>query len=168
MNSTDMDCPLQIADLRSGMDYLAQLSLANPVTAERQLMRFLDALLGEPPEPGPLYALLEQARTPLCFVEEEMARRYHNRALPLADGYSTSFRNFDVQSQKGKIVQLAVVGSERITVPAGTFDAYKLELSADDGQKTTVWVAKDTHQPVKFSAVVPRMNGAVVTSELVK
>ncbi len=92
MNSTDMDCPLQIADLRSGMDYLAQLSLANPVTAERQLMRFLDALLGEPPEPGPLYALLEQARTPLCFVEEEMARRYHNRALPLADEEESYFQ----------------------------------------------------------------------------
>ncbi len=89
-------------------------------------------------------------------------------ALPLADGYTTSFRNFDVHSQKGKIVQLTVVGSESVTVPAGTFDAYKLELSADDGQKTTVWVAKDAHQPVKFSAVVPRMNGAVVTSELVK
>src|SRR5574343_139259 len=92
MNSTDMDCRLQIADLRSGMDYLAQLSLAHPVTAERQLMRFLDALLGEPPEPGPLYALLEQARTPLCFVEEEMARRYHNRALPLADEEESYFQ----------------------------------------------------------------------------
>ena len=55
-----------------------------------------------------------------------------------------------------------------VTVPAGTFDSFKVELSADDGQKTTVWVAKDSHQPVKFSAVVPRMNGAVVTSELTK
>ena len=89
-------------------------------------------------------------------------------ALPLAEGYSTSFRNFDVQAQKSKVVQLSVVGSESVTVPAGTFDSFKVELSAEDGQKTTVWVAKDSHQPVKFSAVVPRMNGAVVTSELTK
>jgi dipeptidyl aminopeptidase/acylaminoacyl peptidase len=87
-------------------------------------------------------------------------------ALPLAEGYTTTFRNLDVQSQKGKVVQLAVAGSESVTVPAGTFDAFKVELSSDDGQKTTVWVAKDSHKPVKFSAVVPRMNGAVVTSEL--
>ena len=33
-------------------------------------------------------------------------------ALPLAEGYTTSFRNFDVQAQKGKIVQLSVAGSE--------------------------------------------------------
>ena len=87
-------------------------------------------------------------------------------ALPLADGYTTSFRNLDVQSQKGKVVQLKVAGSESVTVPAGTFDTFKVELSSDDGQKTTVWVAKDSHKPVKFSSVVPRMNGAVVTSEL--
>lgn len=92
MNSTDMELPLQITDLRSGTDYLAQLSLANPVVAERQLMRFLDTLLAAPPEPGSLYALLEQARTPLCFVEEEMARRYHNRALPLADEEESYFQ----------------------------------------------------------------------------
>ena len=87
-------------------------------------------------------------------------------ALPLADGYATSFRNLDVQSQKGKVVQLKVVGSESVTVPAGTFDTLKVELSSEDGQKTTVWVAKDSHKAVKFSSVVPRMNGAVVTSEL--
>ena len=89
-------------------------------------------------------------------------------ALPLADGYTTSFRNLDVQSQKGKVVQLAVAGSESVTVPAGTFDTYKVELTAEDGQKTTVWVAKDGHKAVKFSSVLPRMNGAIVTTELQK
>jgi dipeptidyl aminopeptidase/acylaminoacyl peptidase len=89
-------------------------------------------------------------------------------ALPIAEGYTTAFRNFDVQSQKVKTVQLTVPGSEKVSVPAGSFDAFKVELSADDGQKTTVWVAKDTYKVVKMSAVVPRMNGAVVTSELQK
>lgn len=83
MNTTAIETPV-ISDLRTGMDYLAQLSLANPIAAEQQLMRFLDALLASPPESGILLALLEQARVPMCFVEEEMARRYHNKALPLA------------------------------------------------------------------------------------
>jgi hypothetical protein len=88
---TDTEAP-DIADLRSGMDYLAQLSLANPIVAERQLMRFLDALLTSPPQPGILLALLEQTRAPLCFVEEEMSRRYHNKALPLASEEESSFQ----------------------------------------------------------------------------
>lgn len=88
---TDIEAP-EITDLRSGTDYLAQLSLANPVVAERQLMRFLDALLYTPPAPGVLLALLEQTRAPLCFVEEEMARRYHNKALPLAGEEESAFQ----------------------------------------------------------------------------
>jgi hypothetical protein len=92
MDTTFNDMPLEISDLRSGTDYLAQLSLANPMVAERQLMRFLDTLLQTPPEPSVLLALLEQARAPLCFVEEEMARRYHNRALPLGDEEESYFQ----------------------------------------------------------------------------
>ncbi len=48
--------------------------------------------------------------------------------LPLANGYSTAFRNFDVQKQTVKLMQLQVAGSESITVPAGTFEAFKVEL----------------------------------------
>ncbi|MDE2440272.1 MAG: hypothetical protein KGP14_04545 [Betaproteobacteria bacterium] len=92
MNTMVTELPLEIPDLRSGADYLARLSLANPVVAERQLMRFLDTLLATPPEPLVLLALLEQARAPLCFVEEEMARRYHSRALPLANEEESYFQ----------------------------------------------------------------------------
>src|SRR5262249_12144796 len=51
-------------------------------------------------------------------------------SLPLADGYSLSFRNFDLQKQKPQIKQLKVLGLESVTVPAGTFDAYKVEILA--------------------------------------
>lgn len=92
MNTTVNETPLEISDLRSGTDYLDHLSLANPVLAERQLMHFLDSLLVAPPEPVVLLALLEQARAPLCFVEEEMARRYHSRALPLGNEEESYFQ----------------------------------------------------------------------------
>ena len=91
MNTTAIEVPV-ISDLRSGLDYLSQLSLANPIVAERQLMYFLDALLASPPESTVLLALLEQARAPICFVEEEMARRYHNKALPLGDEEESYFQ----------------------------------------------------------------------------
>jgi len=89
-------------------------------------------------------------------------------ALPLAEGYSTTFRNFDLMRQKPKLLQLQVTGSESVTVLAGTFESYKIEItSADEGlDKMTVWVAKDSHKPVKISAVIAQMGGAIMTSEL--
>jgi hypothetical protein len=88
--------------------------------------------------------------------------------LPLAEGYTTTYRNFDVQQQKVKLLQLKVTGTEKVTVPAGTFDAYKVEISSADGgaDKQTLWVTPDTHKPVKQSAVLPSMGGAVLTQEL--
>lgn len=90
-------------------------------------------------------------------------------ALPLADGYATTFRNFDVRKQKEKLLQLKVVGSENVTVPAGTFDTYKVELSSADGgnDKQTLWVAKDSHKPVKMTATLADMGGATIEQELV-
>ena len=62
--------------------------------------------------------------------------------LPLAVGYSTSFRYFDVDrlpikpQASIKQVQLKVIGMEHVTVPAGTFDSYKVELTATDGRSS--------------------------------
>jgi dipeptidyl aminopeptidase/acylaminoacyl peptidase len=89
-------------------------------------------------------------------------------SLPLADGYSLSFRNFDLQKQKAQIKQLKVLGSESVTVPAGTFDAYKIEILAADNEadKQTVWIDKGSRKVLKISAVIPSLNGAILTSEL--
>jgi len=93
--------------------------------------------------------------------------------LPLADGYSATFHYFDVDrlpikpQASNKAVQLKVVGTERVTVPAGTFDSYKVELSSADGRssKETVWIAKDLRILVKSSGV-DELYGAF-TTELV-
>lgn len=97
------------------------------------------------------------------------AGAYHVIAtLPLADGYIVSFRNFDVMKQKPHLKQLKVVGSESITVPAGTFQAYKVEITSaeNEADKQTLWIAKDTHKVLKIAAVLPSAGGAVLTSEL--
>jgi len=89
-------------------------------------------------------------------------------SLPLADGYTSSFRNFDVMKQKPQIKQLKVVGSESVTVPAGTFDAYKVEiLSAEnEAEKQTVWIDKASRKVLKIEAVLTNLNGAILTSVL--
>jgi dipeptidyl aminopeptidase/acylaminoacyl peptidase len=89
-------------------------------------------------------------------------------ALPLAAGFSTTFRNFDVRRQKVQIKQASVAGSEDVTVPAGTFEAWKVEIASAEGEpgSTTIWVAKDSRKVVKTVASLPEMGGAVVTTEL--
>ena len=88
--------------------------------------------------------------------------------LPLAPGYSTVFRNFDVQKQKVKLMQLQVAGAESVSVPAGTFETFKVELSSADGgpDKSTIWIEKSTRTPVKISALMAEMGGATLTAEL--
>jgi hypothetical protein len=88
--------------------------------------------------------------------------------LPLAEGYTASFLNFDVERQKPTVSQLQVAGTERVTVPAGAFDCIKVDISSDDGGKSTLWVARDPKRVVKVSSTSPRMQGATITAELQK
>ncbi|MDP8980885.1 MAG: prolyl oligopeptidase family serine peptidase [Acidobacteriota bacterium] len=90
--------------------------------------------------------------------------------LPLAEGYTTMFRNFDLQKQKPKVQRLNVTGSESVTVPAGTFDAFKAEVKPVDGgaDSMTVWVDKSSRKVVKMEAVMASMGGAKLTTELLK
>ena len=90
--------------------------------------------------------------------------------LPLAEGYSTTFRNFDVQTQKMKLLQLTVAGKEEVKVPAGTFNALRVEISSADGgsDKKTLWIAGENHKVVKVTAVLASMGGAVMTQELMQ
>jgi dipeptidyl aminopeptidase/acylaminoacyl peptidase len=71
-------------------------------------------------------------------------------ALPLTDGYTTTFRGVDLQRQKVTLIQLKVSGSESVKVPAGVFETFKVEAASDDGSmKMTLWVAKDSRRAVK-------------------
>lgn len=88
--------------------------------------------------------------------------------LPLALDYTTAFRNFDVMKQKAQIKNLKVVGTESVTVPAGTFDAFKIEVVAadNDADKQTIWIDKESRKVVKMTATLVNLGGALLTSEL--
>jgi dipeptidyl aminopeptidase/acylaminoacyl peptidase len=91
-------------------------------------------------------------------------------ALPLKDGYSATFRNFDVQRQKGTVKALTVAGMEDVTVPAGTFKTWKVQIRSAEGDPgdETVWIDTATRRVVKVSATLPQMGGAIATTELLK
>ncbi len=90
--------------------------------------------------------------------------------LPLAVGYTASFRNFDLQNHRSKMMQLKVTGMESVTVPAGTFESFKVELAPTDGgpEKSTVWIASGSRVPVKVFAVLGSTGRATMNAELVQ
>jgi len=81
-----------LCSLEEGSAWLARLALTDPAAAEQQLARFLEALLRQPPAAAALFGLLEQARKPVHVVEEQMALRYQNKALPLGEDEERCFQ----------------------------------------------------------------------------
>jgi hypothetical protein len=88
--------------------------------------------------------------------------------LPLAADYSVTFRNVDLQKQKVQLKQAKVLALEEVKVPAGSFKAWKVELTSAEGDPggTMMWVDTLTRKVVKTVSTLPQMGGAVVTVEL--
>ena len=88
-------------------------------------------------------------------------------ALPLAAGYTASYRKFDLRKGQEKLVALAVAGAEEVTVPAGKYSAWKLVLTdGEDGSETTVWIDRQSRAVVRVAAKGPAFGGGSMTAEL--
>jgi dipeptidyl aminopeptidase/acylaminoacyl peptidase len=87
--------------------------------------------------------------------------------LPLAEGYTVTLRNLDLMGSRLSLKQVRVAAIEDVTVPAGTFKAWKVEIATAEGTPTqaTVWI--DTASRKVLKAVVTQAQ-ATVTSELAK
>lgn len=83
---------MKISDLQTGFQILSRLPLANSRQADLEINHFLDSLLQAPPAADIYLQLLEQTRISLCFIEEELARHFTNKALPLGDSEEAAFR----------------------------------------------------------------------------
>lgn len=92
-------------------------------------------------------------------------------AMPLAQGYKTTLRVFDLQMQKPRPMLLEVSGMEIVTVPAGSFHAYKLELKPLDGELgggTMLVSQKAPRCTVRGTFQLPaQAGGGTFTTELV-
>jgi dipeptidyl aminopeptidase/acylaminoacyl peptidase len=90
--------------------------------------------------------------------------------LPLAPGYRTALRVFDFQAQSSRPMSVAVAGSESVTVPAGTYDCLKVEVTAlDEGtvSETLYMNAKDPRCMVRGIFVLPaQAGGGTLTADL--
>lgn len=84
-------------------------------------------------------------------------------ALPLAPGKSFNLNVFSSGEGATKVVTIKVAAVENITVPAGTFPAYRLELS---GMQLPVVMHVSTASPRRLLRVAP--TGAPLVFQLVK
>ena len=91
-------------------------------------------------------------------------------ALPLKTGYKTTYRAFDLMSQSVNPFSLEVTGIENVTVPAGSFETFKIEvrrLDSEPGGGTYYFNTSGSRQMVRSVTQLPAMaGGGTVTTEL--
>lgn len=73
-------------------------------------------------------------------------------ALPLAEGKSFNLNVFSSGEGVSKVVTVKVAGVEDVTVPAGTFAAYRLEVA---GMQVPVVMHVGTASPRRLLRVAP-------------
>jgi hypothetical protein len=81
------------------------------------------------------------------------------RRLPLQPGFEAVVPVFEMSSGSFANVRLQVTARETITVPAGTYDCYKVVMVSDDGlpNEQTFWITADDHAYVA-RAHIDRIN----------
>ena len=91
--------------------------------------------------------------------------------MPLREGLRTPVRYAEVgMQQRVRFFQLEVHAAESVEVPAGTFEAWRIELEAIDGEggNRTVWISTEApHKTVQVKGQLPpQMGGGDYTTVL--
>jgi hypothetical protein len=88
------------------------------------------------------------------------------RSMPLAIGVrdSVSMVATDVARMTSVTAEVAVIGEERLTTGAGSFDCWVVTISADRGS-STYWISKTDQVIAKVMQIVPE-SGDVLTYQL--
>lgn len=89
-------------------------------------------------------------------------------SLPLTEGYTKLFRNFDEDGQKSILKKLSVVGSESITIGLGEFKTFRVSITGEAGEEMVLWVDKESRKVVKYTKILAKMGGAKLTGELAR
>ncbi len=69
------------------------------------------------------------------------------RTIPFAEGYTTAYRTVLTGSASQAVVQIIVGPKEQVTVPTGTFQAWKVEIRSS-GVKQFAWFADTPQRPM--------------------
>lgn len=90
--------------------------------------------------------------------------------LTLTEAYAATLETFDVLAARVVPQTIRVTGSETVTVPAGSFESWKLDLTPNDGsqQPSVIWIEKAApHRVVRSITRLPaQAGGGTVTAEL--
>ena len=84
--------PIDTADARACAALIAGLPLTNAREAHQVLVTLLTGLAHRPPAAAAYLEVLETARAPLAFLQDELAQRYAARPLPPTPAEGEAFR----------------------------------------------------------------------------
>ena len=87
-------------------------------------------------------------------------------SLPLSEGYTKIFRNFDEERQKSMVKKLTVVSTESIKITLGEFKTFRVSITGESGEEMVFWVDKESRNVVKYTKLLAKMGGAKLTGEL--
>jgi hypothetical protein len=89
------------------------------------------------------------------------------RLLPLQTGWEDSTTALSITLGNTTVVpvRLAVIGEDRVRVPAGTFDCWVVAVHAD-ASRGLYWVTKQDPEVVRSALDVPSLGGAQLVSAL--
>jgi len=105
--------PVDTADAPACIALLAGLPLTNAREAHQALVTLLTGLAHRPPPPAAYLDVLETARAPLAFLQDEMAQRYAAKPLPPTPGEGEAFRQVHAlwQAAARAYAQVAQLGA---------------------------------------------------------
>jgi cyclic-di-GMP-binding protein len=81
----------RLADLKSCEDWLARATLADPRQACNALLALLEEIEDAPPRHAAYLQILERLRKPVLLVQDEHAKRFAGKPLPLGHSESAAF-----------------------------------------------------------------------------
>lgn len=88
--------------------------------------------------------------------------------VPLAPGWSATVPQLAPSPSGAMIVpvELELAGAEDVTVPAGTFPAWRL-IARAGGAEQTLWVSKEGGRLLRLTSALPQMQGLTLETVLV-
>lgn len=87
--------------------------------------------------------------------------------VPFKENETVTMETVDVMTAQIKKYEVKLIGTEKITVPAGSFDTYIISMNQiDGGEKSTFWISSSDKKMIKTEAILPQMGNAKMTVEL--
>lgn len=72
------------------------------------------------------------------------------RTLPFAEGFEATYNTIMVNRRERSTVTVTVVGRETVDVPAGTFEAWRVEVRSGDISQVAWYATDSRHHLVKY------------------